>query len=612
MSKILRGDVAGYIALATSIAIVLGCGIGSAAGESPDAPSMLHERLTTVTTKIEQQTADPAASIGTRDLGNAALTTLIHGGDPAVAERMLDRGLEKQNLTEGATYGQIPWVTTDARITDLNAAPFFGLALGTILNGYSARLSPAYLVTLRPKLTALSQAIDHQPVPVTYTNIYLMRASDLIMLGQFLGDPTILSHGRYALRTWSELTRRVGISEFDSVWYYPPDLSALSQIERYATDAGDRRIARDALNLFWTDIAANYMPAAHKLSGPSSREYDFVTGNGDLPYWLEGVGWADADEVGHSNLGSIYIEDIVKNGGFKPSASIKALAFGPARDVTSTYDAYPGHTRWNWVGKNVSLGCAGGSYGPQDKLLTGTFAGPASEAQLNVLLQKGGPPYGTQSSTQKPSHLAPSLGCIERGGAAIATFFLTPALLGPTPRGFETDVIFPRDAALTVNGSPVSLAGGDVSLKLGDILAMRAGGGVIALRAVRVDNVAQAPTFTLTTDAKGSARGAAWLRIVHLQPGESPIPGSIMHESFIMVARDDGSLDAATAEIARANPQDVIGGGRWNVSASFPQGRYEESRSSTNRGSIDIGTINGAPPKRMTLGIDDRDVSSGL
>jgi hypothetical protein len=588
------------------------CVTGARAADAGDAASAVHKRLSDLDADVQRRLAT-GSTIDTRDLGNAAFTTLMHGGDPRDAQRDIDRAFETQDLRPGSrTFGELAWRTTDTGITDLNAAPFFGQGLAAVLSGYGDRLPRDYVASLRPKVDALVQAIVNQPVLVTYTNIYLTRAVDLMLLGHNVGDTAIESIGRDALRGWIAETRQNGISEFDSATYYAADVEALSECYRFAGDPNDRKTCRIALDYFWTDIAANYLPAAHKLSGPSSREYDFISGNDAIAYWLEGVGWDATSQLNNTNLQAAYIEDLLANGGYRPPDAIRAIAFGPPRDVTSTYDAYPGHTRFNWVGHNVSLGCAGGSYGPQDKLLVATFAGPAKSSQLNVLLQKSGVAYGIQSATVKPDHVSPTLGCLEQGGAAIANFDVDMRLLGATPHGFETDVLFPIGAALTVNGAPVSLAQGDVTLRIGDILAVNSGGGVVALRAIRIDDVGTLPTLTLTTDQKASARGAAWLRIQHLQPGEAARPGSVMRETFVMVARDDGNAQAATAAIAGASARDVIGPTDWQVDAQFPQGHFQLVRSSTKRGAIYLGSIDGRPATRVPLAINGRDVGSPI
>lgn len=577
-----------------------------------DPAKVAHDRLTGLANEVGQR-ASAGQSVDSRDLGNAAFTILLHSGDPAIAEADIDRVFAKQNLqTGGSDFGQVPWRTGDAGITDYNAAPFFAQGLAAVLAGYSSRFPSGYTAALHPKVAALAYALGKHSVAVSYTNIYLARAIDLLILGHYLGDRAVEQSGRDALRTWISQTREQGINEFDSATYYAADIEALSECYRFAPNDVDRATCRVALDYFWTDVAANYMPAAHKLSGPSSREYDFISGNDPIAYWLEGVGWDATSQLATTNLQAVYIEDLLENGGYTPRSSLKAIAFGPPRDVTSTYDTNVGHTRFNWVGKNVSLGCAGGSYGPQDKMLVATFAGPAKSAQLNVLLQKSGVAYGARSVDGKPEHVSPTLGCLEQGGALIANFDVDMHLLGATPHGFETDVLFPINAALTVNGRPVSLANGDVSIGQEDILAIASGGGVVALRAIRMDNVGATPTLTLTTDAQGRARGAAWLRIIHVPAGGSPAPGSVLRETFIMTARDDGSAQAATADLAHASPQDDVGPVYWRSSATFPQGHFELVRSSTKRGTIFLGAIDGRYVQRPSFGIDRQDTATAI
>jgi hypothetical protein len=584
----------------------------SALANESTAAKVAHDRLAGLADDVGKQ-ASAGQSVDTRDLGNAAFTILLHSGDPAAAEADLNLALARQiTQTDSADFGQMPWRTGDSGVTDYNAAPFFAQGLGAVLAGYANRLPPTYLTMLRPKVAALALALERHPVAVSYTNIYLARAIDLMILGHFLRDQATEDGGRGQLRTWISQTRAQGINEFDSATYYAADVEALSECYRFAPNDVDRTTCRVALDYFWTDIAANYMPSAHKLSGPSSREYDFISGNDPIAYWLEGVGWDATSQLATTNLQAVYIEDLLENGGYTPPDSLKAIAFGPPRDVTSTYDSYPGHTRFNWVGRNVSLGCAGGSYGPQDKMLVATFAGPAKSAQLNVLLQKSGVAYGARSADGKPEHVSPTLGCLEQGGALIANFDVDMHLLGATPHGFETDVLFPLDATLTVNGQAVSLAHGDVSIRPNDILAIASGGGVVALRAIRMDDVGATPTLTLTTDAPARARGAAWLRIVHVPPGGTPAPNSMLRETFIMIARDDGSAAAATTDLAHAAPQDTVGPVNWISSATFPQGHFELVRSSTKRGTMYLGSIDGRYVQRPAFGIDRQDTATAI
>jgi hypothetical protein len=245
-------------------------------------------------------------------------------------------------------------------------------------------------------------------------------------------------------------------------------------------------------------------------------------------------------------------------------------------------------------------------------LLVATFAGPAKSAQLNILLQKSGVAYGIHTAAIKPEHVSPSLGCLEQGGAAIANFDVDMRLLGATPHGFETDVLFPLGAALTVNGASISLAHGDVTLRVGDILAIASGGGVVALRAIRIDDVGMLPTLTITTDQNATSRGAAWLRIQHLAPGMSARPDSTMRETFVMVARDDDNAQVATGDVAHASARDVVGPAYWQVDAQFPQGHFQLVRSSTKRGTIYLGSIDGQPVTRLPLAIDGRDIGSPI
>ncbi|MEL4474660.1 hypothetical protein, partial [Shewanella algae] len=73
--------------------------------------------------------------------------------------------------------------TNNDDIKDLNANEFGTQPLGPILLGYRDNLSNDFKTWIKPHVQASFYALRHHKVPVKYTNIFLMKAVSLILLG---------------------------------------------------------------------------------------------------------------------------------------------------------------------------------------------------------------------------------------------------------------------------------------------------------------------------------------------------------------------------------------------------------------------------------------------
>jgi hypothetical protein len=83
-----------------------------------DASGVVHERLSMLAASVATRMNDPASSVDTRDLGNAAFTVLLHGGDAALAQREIDRAFVNQDLRANSpTYGQITPLHSSAKVS---------------------------------------------------------------------------------------------------------------------------------------------------------------------------------------------------------------------------------------------------------------------------------------------------------------------------------------------------------------------------------------------------------------------------------------------------------------------------------------------------------------
>jgi hypothetical protein len=152
---------------------------------------------------------------------------------------------------------------------------------------------------------------------------------------------------------------------------------------------------------------------------------------------------------------------------------------------------------------------------------------------------------------------------------------------------------------------------GDIPPRPGDILAIASGGGVVALRAIRLDSVGFAPTLTLTTDAKATARRGLVAVYNTFRRAERRMVGA-SRETFIILVRGHRNASAATAELAGSAPTDSMGPAYWRAGAHFPQGNLLLTRARMKRGTIFPASIDGVAVHRMPLGIDGDDVGASI
>ena len=110
-------------------------------------------------------------------------------------------------------YGTIPWQVGHPEMRDANSIEFCIQPMGPVFKGYGTRLSPGFKGTITPHLQAAFAAMRRHNVPVTYTNIFLMK---------------------------------------------PVNLNSLLMGYRYAARPGGREKFKRILYFFWSDVAGNF------------------------------------------------------------------------------------------------------------------------------------------------------------------------------------------------------------------------------------------------------------------------------------------------------------------------------------------------------------------
>ncbi|HZZ64431.1 MAG TPA: hypothetical protein VFE17_02955, partial [Candidatus Baltobacteraceae bacterium] len=342
---------------------------------------------------------------------------------------------------------------------------------------------------------------------------------------------------------------------------------------------------------------------AHKITGPYSRDYDFVSGYGDVNDWLAQAGWlGDGYTAPLKNLQDVFLLDNARPGGYRVPAQMTRTAFSGERDVISSWDPVPTHIRWNWVDGHISTGCATGSYGPQDKMFNITFAGAPSYPQMSIVADAYQAPYGLGTQFTKSEHLSPQMACSGRRGTVVATLNLDPSVLPADAQGLTTNILFPLAATVRVNGSTVALSPqSPVALNQGDTISVQTPQAGVALRILSVDAVdGRAPDIALVTDAAGASRGVAWLRLTHL-PGGTRTAQRNLHIAFLFEASGSPDLARQTSDVRSARIESGIRDGVWRVRAQTSNGVFEVARSAVNRGVILAQSYDDVPAAHVPL-----------
>ena len=393
---------------------------------------VVQKQLLGMLPEVEQRLKTAPDSVEVREATNIAML-LLTAGRNTEAERYLRMGFDTQNMKPGDAYGSLPWNVGNQDIQDANAIDFGTQSLGPILLEHEHDLSPALLAYLRPHAQASLVALQRHVIPVSYTNIFLMNTMNTILISEWLHDGAQAQRGYSQLKRWMDYTRQNGVHEFDSPTYTAVDLASLLLGYRYSVRPEVHAMCKAALDFFWTDLVANYLPVAQRLVGAHSRDYYFLYGIGDMDpnYFVEG--FRDDPGFSRSPFEKVFLVDSAMSPlGYEISKPL--LAVPANRIVTERWDADPARTRYTLLTPDFALGTANGDYGPQDKMFAMDFAprGGKQLATVSLVATADGKPYGIdlakdQSGHPKPNHLKSHFAAVQKDGMALAVMALTPS-----------------------------------------------------------------------------------------------------------------------------------------------------------------------------------------
>ena len=417
-------------------AVVL-CLVGASSAGSAAQP-VLTERDAIVRKFLERRegfwrriaASGPFDSLTSRELFAYALALCQAREHPDRLPTLLEIAERMQDRDPGSpARGNFWWTFGHGKVTDYNAVEFCIHDALLMWLRHRQWLPPPSAEQLRRILQHAVEGCLRHRVPVDYTNIAILNAGNLILLGELLGDQQTAHEGARRLEAVLWWTWQFGTHEYCSPTYYATNLEGLKLIRQYAQSPVARRQAEALLRLLWTDIAVNWFAPAGRLAGPHSRSYDYLRGHGALDGHLMLAGWLDPAPTPLTDLLHAAMID------WQPPDDLQRLCKERLpRTVRQSWGIAPVQSRTHLLCPDVTLGCAAASYAEarQDLPLTIDLPGDRQLVRCYFIADGRQDPYGIKrlatgaAGHQKALHLAPFWAAVQDGPDVLALCIYRP------------------------------------------------------------------------------------------------------------------------------------------------------------------------------------------
>lgn len=571
--------------------LLAACALLPARAEPPDGDraarlQVLRGYMETDLALFEKGLLAPKPEPVTRDLAAAALAHVMLSNDVAGAQALLEPVFAMQEMDPASPgYGDVAWQQNHPEIKDPNAIQFTTLSLAPLFIRYDALFPDEFRAKARAHLRGALAALRKKPVPVAYTNIFLMKLANTVLLGEYLGDAESVAAGKAALEEWLRFTRENGVTEYDSAVYTGVQLAVLHTLDNTVRDPGIKALADVALEYLWTDAAANYFPGAQAMSGSSSRTYSFLFHdlNVNQFYYLYGfqpdapgriyelsaevLGWANGTWA--SSGASAY----------EPPARLRDLSREPVRVVRQRTGPGPGQDRTNYITPAFSLGSSSAFYEHQDREIALLFNSPKPLPAVSVVLDPFNSPYGkvrileSKGGFHKIFHLRNSIAAVQQEGAVLALLELAAEAGKKIGGSVATNIVFPLGTdGLYLDGKPVAWDREAIPVSAGSVVGLREGRAAVALRLFAADGAMDGcPVFFLRND--GGVEKAARLVAYHSRGNDGLRPVQELRSGVLILAAecaDDAAFAAFFAAAQAWKVSDREEAGIWQATASGP------------------------------------------
>lgn len=351
------------------------------------------------------------------------------------------------------TYGNFRWLWRDAGVADPNAVEFLmqDAALAWLRGGDA--MPESARAGLRTVLEHAVEACLRHRVPVTYTNVAILNAGNVAVLGEILDRPAAAEEGYRRLEAICRWTWAFGISEYCSPTYYGVDLDGLEFLLSFARRERARQQAAALRRLFWLDVAMNFFTPGEKLAGSHSRSYDYLRGIGTLDLQLAAAGWLHG---GRRDRPSQRSPDRLAN-----MLQLQEAARSQVPRVVRERWGMPlRQSRTHALFADVTLSCAASAYFYQDVPLTVDLPGDRNLPRCYFIADGREDPYGKArieagaAKHLKAIHLVPFWAAAQRSCDAVGlAIYRASDLKTATIANLQSHLVLRRPDGLWLAGT---------------------------------------------------------------------------------------------------------------------------------------------------------------
>jgi hypothetical protein len=481
-----------------------------------------------VNEKFWRSCANPPEDMTSRTLFAYALALCEAKQRPERLDRLFELATEMQNRDpKSRDYGNFRWYRRDSAVLDYNAVDFCMRGGSLLWFKHREFIPEKARARLHEILERATTGCLKHKVAESYSNIAIMNAGDLILLGEALENAEAASEGYARLDRVFKYAQAAGFHEFDSPTYTGVDLDGLGMIEAFCQREAGRTQARALLELLWTDIAANWFAPAQRLAGAQSRTYDF----------LHGLGYLDVQLTLHGWLGGPLPRDIDAIYGaqsqWQPPARLQLITQKFPRLVRQTWGREPLQFRTHYLLPDITLSCSASSYGGRmDMPLTVDLPGDRQSVRCYFIADGRDDPYGQNKISagphQKAFHLNPLWVAAQREDVALGLAVFRGKDIPTNTVALESSFVLPMNAdAFRIGDRLIHFVTNSPArevVKPGDVVSLRKGAAALALRVPWSRGLHGSPAnAALIYD--GNHFGAVRLTVEHGKPGPADTNG---------------------------------------------------------------------------------------
>ena len=499
--------------------------------------------------KLWRSCVQPSENLSSYSLFAYALALCESKQHPERLDRLFELAAEMQDRNpKSQTYGNFRLHSRDANLLDYNAVDFWMRGGSLLWLKHREFIPEKARVRLRELLDLATTGCLKHKVPESYSNIAIMNAGDLILLGETLGNAEATREGYARLDSVYHYARQAGFHEFDSPTYTGVDLDGLGMIEAYCHQERGRAQARKLLELLWTDIAANWFEPGQRLAGAQSRTYDFLHGHGELDEQLALHGWLNLPSPREFN--SIY----GMQSQWQPPEKLHTLAQTFPRLVRQTWGTEPNQFRTHYLLPDITLSCSASSYGGwMDMPMTVDLPGDQQSVRCYFIADGRDDPFGKKGIASvlylKTLHLNPLWVAAQRKTDALGVVVYRNKDIPTNAITLQSSFVLPLDADLirignrTIHFTKSKLVREVV--KPGEVVSGRQGTAALALRIPWTRGVDGSPA-TIVLNYDGNNYGAVCLTVEHGKPTAGIKNGQSIASAAFWVRIGSGLTDEAS------------------------------------------------------------------